>query len=113
MATETITRLLDDLDGSDAERTVTFAWDGRAYEVDLSKRNIAAFEKTMKPYLAVARSARSTSARPASRGRQTGTRARRRDDLQVIRDWARANGHSVSDRGRVSASIIEAYEAAR
>ena len=113
MSTETITRLLDDLDGSEAERTVTFAWDGRTYEVDLSKKNIAAFEKTMKPYLAVARSARGASARPAGRSRQAGPRARRRDDLQVIRDWARANGHSVSDRGRVSASIIEAYEAAR
>jgi len=109
MATKTTTRLLD---GSDAERTVTFAWDGRAYEIDLSKKNIAAFEKTMKPYLAVARNTRGASARPPGRGRQTGTRARRRDDLQVIRDWARANGHSVSDRGRVSASIIEAYEAA-
>ncbi len=113
MATETTTRLVDDLEGSDAERAVTFTWDGRTYEVDLSKKNIAAFEKTMKPYLAVARSTRAASTRPAGRSRQAGTRARRRDDLQVIRDWARANGHSVSDRGRVSASIIEAYEATR
>lgn len=38
MATETITRLIDDLDGSEAQRTMTFAWDGRTYEVDLSKK---------------------------------------------------------------------------
>jgi hypothetical protein len=113
MATETTTRLIDDLDGSDAQRTVTFAWDGRAYEVDLSKKNLAAFEKIMKPYLTAARSARATPARSAGRGRSPGTGARRRRDLQAIREWARANGHEVSDRGRVSASVIEAYEAAR
>jgi len=54
MATETITRLIDDLDGSEAERTVTFAWDGRTYEIDLSKKNVAALEKTMKPRTPVA-----------------------------------------------------------
>jgi hypothetical protein len=113
MATETITRLIDDLDGSDAQRTVTFAWDGRTYEVDLSKKNIAAFEKTMKPYLAAARSARATPARSSGRGRPATTGARRRRDLQAIREWARTNGHEVSDRGRISAAVIEAYEAAQ
>jgi hypothetical protein len=113
MATETITRLIDDLDGSEAQRTVTFAWDGRTYEVDLSKKNAAAFEKTLKPYLAVARSVRPATTRSSSRGRPGGTGPRRRRDLQAIRDWARANGHEVSDRGRVSASIVEAYEAAQ
>ncbi len=112
MATETITRLIDDLDGSAAERTVTFSWDGRTFEVDLSKKNAAAFEKTMKPYLAAARSTRATSARSSSRGRSA-TGARRRRDLQTIREWARGNGHEVADRGRVSASVVEAYEAAR
>ena len=112
MATETITRLVDDLDGSDAQRTVTFAWDGRTYEVDLSKKNAAAFEKSLKPYLAAARSTRATTARSSSRGKSAVSGARRRD-LQAIRDWARAHGHEVSDRGRISASIIEAYEAAR
>jgi hypothetical protein len=113
MATETITRLIDDLDGSDAQRTVTFAWDGRTYEVDLSKKNVAAFEKTMKPYLAAARSARTTPTRTSGRSRTATTGAQRRRDLQAIREWARANGHEVSDRGRISASVIEAYEAAQ
>lgn len=113
MATETITRLIDDLDGNEAERTVTFAWDGRVYEIDLSKKNIAAFEKTMKPYLVAARNARPATARSSARGRSTSGSAQRRRDLQTIREWARANGHEVSDRGRVPASIVEAYEAAR
>lgn len=113
MATETITRLIDDLDGSDAQRTVTFAWDGQTYEVDLSKKNGAAFEKTMKPYLAAARSARTTPARPSARSRPAATSALRRRELQTIRAWARTNGHEVSDRGRVPASVIDAYEAAQ
>jgi hypothetical protein len=113
MATETITRLIDDLDGSDAQRTVTFGWDGRTYEVDLSKKNVAAFEKIMKPYLAAARSAQATTSRSSTRGRAAATGRGRRRDVQAIREWARANGHEVSDRGRISASIFEAYEAAQ
>ena len=111
MATETITRLIDDLDGSDAQRTVTFAWDGRTYEIDLSRKNAAAFEKTLKPYLAAARNARPTP-RSSARGKPAATSARRRD-LQAIRDWAKANGHEVSDRGRVPSAVIEAYRAAQ
>jgi hypothetical protein len=113
MATETITRLIDDFDGSETQRTVTFAWDGRTYEIDLNKKNVAAFEKTMKPYLAFARNVRTTpGASTRRRAVATGT-GRRRRDLQAIREWARANGHEVSDRGRISVSIVAAYEAAQ
>ncbi|MCJ1709145.1 Lsr2 family protein [Microbacterium sp. VKM Ac-2923] len=33
-------------------------------------------------------------------------------DLAAVREWARANDHTVSDRGRVPAAIIEAYKTA-
>jgi hypothetical protein len=112
MATETITRLIDDLDGGDAQRTVTFAWDGRAYEIDLNKKNAAAFEKTMKPYLAVARGVRPTTG-SSTRRRAAPTGTGRRRNLPAIREWARANGHEVSNRGRISVSVVEAYEAAQ
>jgi DNA-binding beta-propeller fold protein YncE len=111
VATETITRLVDDLDGGTAERTVSFAWDGKSYEVDLSKKNIAAFERAIKPYLTAARTHRSTSGGGPRQGRRAAST--RRTDLSVIRDWARANGYEVSDRGRIGAAIVEAYEAAR
>ena len=111
MATETITRLIDDLDGGDAQRTVTFAWDGRTYEIDLSKKNVTAFEKTMKPYLAVARSVRAAGS--STRRRSSVTGAGRRRNLQAIREWARANGHELSDRGRIPDSILAAYEVAQ
>jgi len=111
MATETITRLVDDLDGGAAERTIAFSWDKTTYEIDLSKKNIAALEKALKPYLGAARTVR----QPSGSARHRGTRAvaTKRADLQSIRDWARANGHPVSERGRIAAPIIEAYEDSR
>ena len=70
MATETFTRLVDDMDGGKAERTVVFSWDGKGYEIDLSKKNIAALEKALKPYVTAARkmpAARSAKGRVVGR----------------------------------------------
>lgn len=36
----------------------------------------------------------------------------RRPSMDAIRAWARANGHNVSDRGRIRADIVGQYEAA-
>ena len=98
--------LIDHIDGSAGERTYSFTWDGAAYEIELSKKNAAAFEKTMKPYLDAARRVKS------SRGRRTTTNRGGRRDLQAVRAWAAGNGFSVSARGRVASAVIEAYEAA-
>ena len=112
MATRTTVRLIDDLDGSEAERTVTLGWDGRTYELDLSRKNAAALEKILKPYLEAARTA-PPAARASTRGRPAGSGDRERRDIQAIREWARANGHEVSDRGRVPAAVLEAYAASQ
>lgn len=113
LARKTITKLVDDLDGSAAAQTVEFGWEGRRYEIDLSKKNVAAFERAMKPYLAGARSV------SAARGRGAATRRRGRGavasraSLQDVRSWAREHGYEVSDRGRLPSSVLEAYEAAK
>src|SRR5262245_10209833 len=39
VAKETVTRLIDDLDGGEAHETVTFGLDGHVYQIDLSTRN--------------------------------------------------------------------------
>jgi nucleoid-associated protein Lsr2 len=111
MATETLTRLVDDLDGGVAERTVAFSWDKTSYEIDLSRRNIAAFEKALKPYLGAARAVRQSSGGRRRRG--THVVGGKRADLQAIREWARANGHEVSERGRIAATVVAAYDASR
>ena len=109
MAQRKLTQITDDLDGSILEEatTVRFSFEGISYEIDLSKENADQLRSVFSPFVSAARRsigrrARSTSATVAP------TR-----DLRSIREWARANGHRVSNRGRVSAEILRAFDAAR
>lgn len=106
MAQRTIVFLEDDLGGGDADETLGFGLDGRAYEIDLSKKNASALRKALAPYVAAARkvSSRSGSARAARAGADSGP------DAATLRAWAIENGYEVNSRGRVSAAIREAYE---
>ena len=112
MATKHVTHLIDDLDGSVLEdgagKTVSYSVDGRAYEIDLSKDNASKLLDAFAPYVSAARVTHSGNS--ARGGRTSGPR--RDVDLNAVREWARANGHTVSDRGRVAATIVEAYQAA-
>ena len=100
--------LEDDIDGSDADETVTFALDGVSYEIDLNGKNAAALRDALAPYVGHARRAagRRAGGRPSA-GRGSGKR-----DLADVREWARSNGHKVSDRGRISAEVQAAYDKA-
>lgn len=102
--------LEDDIDGGTAAETVTFGIDGSSYEIDLSKKNAAKLRDALAPYVANARRASRRTA-GARRGGQSASR-NDRGRIQAIREWARTNGHAVSDRGRIPASIVEAYEKA-
>jgi hypothetical protein len=102
----------DDLDGSPNAETVTFSFDGRSFEIDLSKKSRAALEKALKPYIDAGRAVGSRS------GTRSGGNARGRGrrssavDLAAVRAWAADNGIAVSDRGRISTSVLEQYQAA-
>src|SRR3954467_9459173 len=98
-----MTKLVDDLDGSTADRTVTFGWDGVTFEIDLSKKNIAALDGALKPYVSAGRRVRSGGGRPRGAGRRGG--AAKRSGTPDIREWARANGHVISDRGRIPVAV--------
>jgi len=108
--------LSDDLDDSiAADETVTFALDGTTYEIDLSEKNAEELRNVFGKYVSAARkvSSRGTRASGAGRSRATGGGGRMdREQAGAIRDWARKNGHEVSDRGRIPASVVEAFEAA-
>lgn len=112
MATKHITQLTDDIDGTvleqDEGKQITFSVEGRAYEIDLSDKNADKFYKALTPYVDAARSVKTGA---STRGGQS-VRAKSDLDLGAIRKWARANGHTVSDRGRVPATVVEAYKAA-
>ena len=129
MAREVTEKLIDDLDGSGAVETVTFALDGTSYEIDLSKRNAAALRKSLDRYVAAARRQGSPSAvrrRPAKQAGKsaqpapTGKTAKpkpkpkpkRGFDLVQLREWAGANGVDVPSRGRIPQAVVAQYKAA-
>jgi hypothetical protein len=108
MAQKHIVQLIDDLDGDEAQETVTFSLDGTRYEIDLSADNAAKLRDTLAVYVANAR----RSTRPgAPNGRPRSHRADR-EQTAAIREWARTNGHRIGDKGRIPSEVIEAYNAA-
>jgi hypothetical protein len=110
MAKTTIVRITDDLDGSAAQKTVSFSFEGKSYEIDLSKKNATALEKALKPYIEAARRVRRPTGRATGRSGNVSLQGKR--DLNVIRAWARANGYMVADRGRIPVNVVEAFESA-
>jgi Lsr2 len=104
--------LEDDLDGGTAAETVTFGLDGVNYEIDLSDKNANKLRDEFSTWIGHARRSggrRSTGRRGSSSG---GSSSSRRGDLSAVRAWARQNGHQVSDRGRIPASVQAAYDKA-
>ena len=114
MAREVIERLVDDLDGTPANETVKFGLDGTAYEIDLSKKNAAAFRKALARYTGAAR--RASGGRVAARRKPaaspSGAKSKRDYDLMQLREWAGANKVAVPSRGRIPQSVVQQYKAA-
>ncbi|GGC93682.1 Lsr2 family protein [Tersicoccus solisilvae] len=102
--------LVDDLDGGTADETVRFGLDGANYEMDLSTDNAEQLRDALKPFVSKAR--RSGSRSSSARSTRSGGGSGRNQDTARIREWARENGYTVSDRGRVHSDIQEAYRKA-
>ncbi|HLT61876.1 MAG TPA: Lsr2 family protein [Microlunatus sp.] len=109
MAKETITRLVDDLDKSDADETVRFGLDGAEYEIDLSAKNAAKLRQALEPYVNAGTRVGRAGARATARRRtaQPVDRAQNR----AIREWARSRNKKISDRGRIPEEIVAEYHA--
>lgn len=100
--------LTDDLDETkSADETITFGLDGTSYEIDLSKQNAKALRDALAVYVGHSRKVRATR-----RAAGTRTAAVDRSQTQAIREWAKRNGHDVSDRGRIPAKVVEAFNGA-
>lgn len=112
MAQRTIVELTDDLDGGKADVTVTFGLDGSSYEIDLTEKNAGTLRATIGEYVGAARRVSGNSRTGASGKRGGASGGRAKSETAAIRVWAAANGHTVSDRGRVPASVQAAYAAA-
>lgn len=107
MARITTVSLVDDLNGDAAAETVTFALDGVSYELDLSAENAAKLRDEIGVWAGKAR--RVGSKGRVSRAKVVTVGGGNRALAQRARAWARDNGVAVSERGRVSASVIDAY----
>jgi hypothetical protein len=106
VASRVVTLLTDDLDGSEAEETISFCLEGFSYEIDLSKAHAQDLRDALEPYV---KAGRRTGRDSRRRGRASATNG---DLTKAIRDWAKSQKMDISDRGRVSAEIREAYSKA-
>lgn len=104
-----ITKLVDDLDGTDAEMTLEFGLDGTEYAIDLNDPHYEEYRKVLE---LLASKGRVVTREPVkvkrtlSTGKKTGVVGK----TQEMREWLRANGHNVSDRGRVPTHLVDLYE---
>ncbi|GAA0302216.1 histone-like nucleoid-structuring protein Lsr2 [Kineococcus aurantiacus] len=116
MAQKVQVLLVDDIDDGEATETVTFSLDGVNYEIDLSDEHAAALREAFAPWVGHARrvggragSGRKAAAAPRPAAKSAGGSER---DTGEVRTWARENGYTVSDRGRISAEVLQAFDAA-
>ncbi|NYE36858.1 hypothetical protein F4692_001991 [Nocardioides cavernae] len=100
--------LVDDLDGTEATETVTFGLDGTSYEIDLNDANAAALREALSGYVGHARKVTGGGRRSGRRSSGGSSSSNTKD----VREWAKEQGMEVSERGRISADVQQAYDAA-
>lgn len=119
MAQKTVVHLTDDLDGGDADQSITFAYRGKSFALDLSGKNVQDFEEMLTPYMDAARKA-GTAGSGDTKGRATkGQRSAGKPssgsevDAKAVRAWAEQNGIEVNKRGRISSSVVLRFQEAQ
>jgi Lsr2 len=104
-----VTRLVDDLTGEELAEgvgeSVSFGLDGQEFFIDLTSADAARLRGALQEYVAAAAKVGAGSRRPSRRQSEPSARE--------LRDWARANGHQVPDRGRVPTRVRDAFLARR
>jgi hypothetical protein len=137
VAQKTVLELVDDIDGGPADETVAFALDGVEFVIDLSAENAARLRDTLAEYVGHARRiggrksrTRTTAAVPepvaaapepvaAANGKpdtkpdtQPDTKPDAKPDTQAVREWARSQGETVAERGRVPQAVVMKFQEA-
>lgn len=111
MAQRVQVELIDDLNGEVAQETIRFGVDGTDYEIDLTTENAEKLRSTLSEYVDKARKARNGRKNQGDQ-RSTSTSRSKRENTQQIRQWAQENGYNPSSRGRITQSIVDAYNEA-
>lgn len=109
MAQKIQTFIIDDLDGSEADGTVRFGLDGAHYEIDLNAVHAGELRSLLGGYVKAGRKVTSAARRPA---RNEGKAAANGLNATEIRDWAKAQGIEIKERGRVPAEVVAKFRAA-
>ena len=116
MAQRVQVELVDDLNGEVADETVRFGVDGTEYEIDLTTENAEKLRSTLSEYVDKARKAKTGRRGQGGQGGQNTSSASasksKREETQKIRQWAKDNGHNPSPRGRLTQTIVDAYNEA-
>lgn len=112
MAQRTILELVDDLDGGKADETVTFALDGVEYEIDLSDDNAATLRDTFAEFVGHARRVGGRKQRGAGAPAVKAVAGNGKPDTQAVREWARSQGETVAERGRVPQALVIRFQEA-
>ena len=109
MAQKIQTLYIDDLDGSQADGTVRFGLDGTEYEIDLNAEHAQQLRDALARYVSAARRVSGSARRPSHTGRRSQANGL---NTTEVREWAKAQGIEVKDRGRVPAELIIKFKAA-
>lgn len=107
MAQRTVIKLVDDIDGKEIEangQTISFAYNGTTYEIDLGEKNAKKLDEALAPFVSAARR---VSGRQSRGSKPTGD-----VDTRAARAWASSNGIELSSRGRIPFDVIQKYRAA-
>jgi Lsr2 len=116
MAQKVVTLYTDDLTGEESAEisTYTVLVNGVGVEVDLTPESHDKLLEALSPFLNAdgARRVRGGSPAAGARGKRRSAGPADGPDTAKIRAWAKENGYEVNDRGRVPASVKEAYEKA-
>jgi nucleoid-associated protein Lsr2 len=102
MARQILELITDDLNNDEGAEPIQFSYRGIDYELDLAERSQAKMDKALAPFI---KAARKVGGRKRSR-----SSSKSRNDLSSVRAWAREHGHAVSERGRIPAAALEAYD---
>jgi Lsr2 len=109
MAKKTVVLLEDDIDGSEASETISFALDGSEYEIDLNEAHAGELREALARFADAGRRVAGGRGRTAAR---TKSSSHGNPDAKAVRMWAAENGIPVNTRGRIQAEVVEKYEAA-
>lgn len=101
--------LVDDIDGGEAQETVAFSYQGVNYEIDLSEEHAQELAGDLAKWIEAARRVGGRQMRSG----KSAKRSRSASNAGLIREWAHSQGITVSERGRIPAEIVSAYEAAQ